>query len=229
MADEAGVSSFELRWWSAERGWEDGVAAHQRERSFRSPDEPLYSFLRGAEVRSRVVGVDVCIDGRSLAERLNAQLDKPCFDTPACLWNMIPLMERWTRSRRSWFVAELRHWMGERLSEADYEQLAREGKGCGRELFSGPVQMFGCACCGDKTCGWWGLPVEDDGRFIHWRSPDLGHLRFEREAYRAAFADTLALVAPRPPDRSVYGAWRAARARRAEAQSRAQRMPEPSQ
>ena len=58
------------------------------------------------------------------------------------------------------------------------------------------------------------LPVEDDGRYVHWRCDELGNPRFERTRYRAAFDDTLSLASPPPPDRSVYGAWKAARARR---------------
>ena len=105
------VSSIELRWWAAEvtPDGENGP------RTPRPPSEPLYMFLRGARVRCRIVGLDVLIDGESLAGRLNALCRSPCYDADG-MWNMIPLLEGWTTSRRGWYRAEVRRWLAEQSS-----------------------------------------------------------------------------------------------------------------
>ena len=112
MASSRGrLSQFELRWWSA--AYLQEGEQQVRARRHRPAGEPLYQFLRGARVRSRLVGCDLLIDGVNLSDRLNALCDTPCYDAARGLWNMLPLLERWTAARRYMFVAEVRRFMGD--------------------------------------------------------------------------------------------------------------------
>lgn len=217
------VDKLEVRWFSV-RFDEHGHPQSRHEPVLGSnPGLALASFVYQAHLGRRTLGIDYIINGVSLTDRLNERCTQPYYDTPGCLMNMLPAYWKWRGSDQRGFDLELRRLLGEKLTPATIAPVAQAyhwSQEFVREQFEGSVQVYGCAHCGDRMCGWWGMEIHDEPEHsrVHWSSPDFGRFCFDRLRYREAFAPTRALLSHHRSeqartDTSVYEMWRAKRAK----------------
>ncbi len=220
------VDTLEIRWYSVAFDAREQAIDRQEPVLGRNPGRALATFLYQTKLSRRTLGIDYVINGISLTRRLNRACKRSAFDVPGHLWNMLPLYWRWRAADVRRFALEVRRLLGEQLATEELTSVTNTYKfpeAYVQEHFYGVVQVYGCAHCGDRMCGWWGMEITDQpqrGR-VRWSSPDLRDFHFDRQQYRQAFAPTLALLEHHTHERSrtdtsVYQMWRARRAKRAE-------------
>lgn len=211
-------SQLEVCWYRVEYDGEGRPRARHEPTLGRRPGPALARFLRNAKLSRGSIGVDYIINGLSLTDRLNDTCKRPLFDVPGFLANMLPLYWQWRGDDQRGFALELRRLLGEPLTPDDLQPVAQAYKWPEeyvQEHFFGVVQVYGCAHCGDRLCGWWGMTIAQDleRNTVTWSSPNFGEFVFERGRYRQAFAPTLALLHHHQQERtrrdpSAYALWR---------------------